>query len=214
MAKGKTIAIIFAACAGLGILVIGSCAGLLYFGYKNTDSTVSPRIDAMFSAIENNTFADTYETETSQELRDAASKEQYTALGDAIGLRLGKLESKSLQGFKMRQFNADSYIDVSYNATFEHGKGTIIAKLKRVGSVWKFVTFRVNSPLFGQDIVTAKCPSCGKPHTAKAKFCSSCGAAIATNGDEQPSQDESETETSATEQRVGHGATDNADSSR
>jgi hypothetical protein len=131
MAKGKTIAIIFAACAGLGILMIGSCVGLLYFGYKNADSTVSPKIDAMFSAIEDNTFSATYETETSQELRDVASKEQYTALGDAIGVRLGKLKSKSLQGFKMRQFNANSYIDVSYNATFENGKGTVIAKLKK-----------------------------------------------------------------------------------
>ena len=156
MAKGKTIAYIFAACAGLGILTIGSCAGLLYFGYKNADSTVSPKIDAMFLAIENNTFAATYETETTQELRDAASKEQYAALGDAIGVRLGKLKSKSLQGFKMRQFNADSYIDVSYNATFENGQGTIIAKLKKEGSAWKFVNFRVNSPLFEQDIATAK----------------------------------------------------------
>lgn len=201
MAKGKTIAIMFVGCAGLGTFLIGSCAGLLYIGYKNTDSNVSPKIDAMFSAIENNTFADTYETETAQELRDVASKEQYTALGDAIRVRLGKLESKSLQGFKVRQLNADSYIDVSYNAKFENGKGTIIAKLKKQGSDWKFVTFRVNSPLFEQDIATAKCSSCGEPHTANAKFCPSCGAAIATDVNEQPSQDKSEAEPSATEQR-------------
>ena len=112
MAKGKTIAIILAACAGFGVLLIASCAGLLFVGFKNADSTVSPRIDAMFSAIENNTFADTYETETTLELRNAAT-EQYTALGDAIGVRLGKLISKSLQGFTMRQSNADRNVSTS-----------------------------------------------------------------------------------------------------
>ncbi len=96
-----------------------------------------------------------------------------------IGRRLGKLKSKSLQAFKMRQFNADAYIDASYNATFEKGSGTIIAQLKKEGSSWKFVTFRVNSPLIEQDIASARCASCGEPHPANAKFCPSCGAAIA-----------------------------------
>lgn len=51
MAKSKTIVLILAACGGLGILMIGSCAGLLFLGFRNTDAAVSPRIDGMFSAI-------------------------------------------------------------------------------------------------------------------------------------------------------------------
>ncbi len=51
MSNSKTIAIVIAVCAGLGILMIGLCAGLIYLGYKNADSAVSPRIDAMFAAI-------------------------------------------------------------------------------------------------------------------------------------------------------------------
>ncbi len=200
MANRKTITFIFAGCGGMGILLIGSCAGLLYYGYTSADSTASPRIDALFLAIENNTFANTYETETAKEFRDVTSKEQYAALGDAIGVRLGKLKSKSLQSFKVHQFNADSYIDVTYNAIFENGNGTIIAKLKKQGDDWRFMTVRVNSPVFEQDIATDECPSCGEPHAANAKFCPSCGAAIATGSNEQPSQDEPETEPSATGQ--------------
>jgi hypothetical protein len=70
MAKGKNIVLILATFVGLGIVAIGSCAGLFYFGYSNADSTVSPKVDAMFFAIENSTFAATYETETAQELRN------------------------------------------------------------------------------------------------------------------------------------------------
>ena len=181
MSKGKTIAIVIATCGGLGILLIGSCAGLLFMGFKNTDASVSPRIAAMFLAIRNDTFGETYETETTQELRNVVSKEQYKALGDSIGVRLGALKSKSMQGFNMRQFNADSYVDVTYNATFEKGNGTIVAKLKKQNGKWRFVTFRVNSPVFEQDLVTATCSSCGEPHSATARFCPKCGAAIAAS---------------------------------
>jgi predicted RNA-binding Zn-ribbon protein involved in translation (DUF1610 family) len=133
----------------------------------------------MFSAIENQTFPDTYETDTTQELRNAAIKQQYAALGDAVAVRLGALKSKSLQRFKMRQINADSYVDVTYNATFEKGDGTIIAKLKKQDGAWKFVTFHVSSTVFEQDIATATCSSCGQPHAATARFCPTCGSEIA-----------------------------------
>lgn len=199
MAKGKTIAIILAACAGFGLLLVVSCAGLLFMGFKNTDANISPRIDAMFSAIENDTFAETYETETTQDLRNAATKEQYEALGNAIAVRLGALQSKSLRGFNMRQLNAASYVDVTYNAAFEKGNGTIVAKLKNQGGKWKFVTFRVNSPVFEQDIATATCSSCGEPHSANARFCPSCGAGVTSAGTDDSSPASNSTEESATE---------------
>jgi hypothetical protein len=181
MVKGKTILVILAACAGLGVLLIGSCAGLLFIGFRNAGAVASPRVDAMFSAIEDETFAETYETETTQELRNAATKEQYESLGNAVAVRLGSLQSKTLREFYMRQVNADSYVDVTYDATFEKGDGTIVAQLKKQGDKWKFVTFHVNSSVFEQALATATCRSCGEPHSAKARFCPSCGADLSSD---------------------------------
>jgi len=186
MAQRKTIAIILVACVGLGVLLIGSCGGLLYLGYKNTDAAVSPQIEAMFAAVENGTFADTYDTQTTQEFRDVTTREEYAAIGDAIAVRLGTLNSKSMRSFKMRQVNASSLIDVTYQAVFENGTGTILANLKKEEGEWKFVSFRVNSPLFQQDLATIQCVECGEPHTANAKFCPDCGAEI-TSADVQDS---------------------------
>lgn len=188
MSTGKTVAIILAACAGLGVVAIASCAGLLYVGYKNTDAAISPRIDAMFSAMERGTFSDTYESETTQELQDVATKEQYEAMGQAVAVRLGPLKSKTLQSFSARQQNAFSYADVSYDAQFEKGNGVIIARLKKVGSDWKFLSFRVNSPVFEQDIATARCPACDKPHAKNASFCPSCGKELAKATSSESSQ--------------------------
>ncbi|TWT78767.1 hypothetical protein CA13_01640 [Planctomycetes bacterium CA13] len=156
MTKAKAIVPIFIACVSIGVLLAGSCAGLLLFGFKDVKSQVSPKIDAMFSAIDNNTFAETYESETTQSLRESATKDQYTAVGDLIRLRLGKLKSKSLQGFTTTKYISGSSINVSYDATFENGNGTIIAKLKKEDGTWKFVVFRVTSPVFAQDIETGQ----------------------------------------------------------
>lgn len=178
MVKGKTVAIVLGALFGCAVVAIGLCGGLLYMGFRSADKAVSPSIDGMFAAIEARAFADTYETHTTEELRDAVSKEDYAALGNAIGLRLGELKSKSLRGFKMRQFNAGSYVDVTYAAEFEKGSGTIAARLKKEGDAWKFVAFHVNSPVFNQDLATVECSVCGEPHSADARFCPSCGAEV------------------------------------
>ena len=151
MAQGKTIAIVLVGCAGFGVLLIAGCAGLLFVGFRNTDAAVSPRVDAMFRAIERGEFADTYETATTEEFRSVTTKQQYAAIGEAISTNLGRLKSKSLQGFNMQQVNADSFVDATYGAEFEKGSGTILARMKKEGESWKFVSFRVNSPLFLQD---------------------------------------------------------------
>jgi hypothetical protein len=150
MSNRKIVLIVIAVGMGIGTVLIGSCAGLLYLGYKQASDTASPRVDALFAAIEDGTFAKTYETETTRELRQAASKEQYEAMGQAITSRLGKLKSKSLRGFRTGQFNANSFIDATYQATFEQGDGTISVRLKQEGDDWKFVRFHVQSPLFDQ----------------------------------------------------------------
>ena len=161
--------------------MVGSCAGLLYFGFKSADGTVSPLIDALFAAIDNGTFPETYETETTKEFRDVTTKQQYADIGKSIATRLGRLKSKSVKGFNMRQFNADSFVDATYDATFEKGQGTITVKMKRESGVWKLVLFGVNSPVFEANRAIAKCASCGAPHTATALFCPSCGKAIPTS---------------------------------
>lgn len=186
MVRAKTVAITLGVLFGSALLMIALCGGLLYLGFTKADDTVSPHVDAMFAAIESDTFADTYETHTAEEYREAASREDHAALGAAIRLRLGKLESKSLRQFNMRQHNAESYIDVTYNATFEEGTGTIEAQLKKEGGEWKFMRLHVNSPVFEQDLATVACSACGEPHPAAAKFCPSCGAevgAVAQTGD-------------------------------
>jgi hypothetical protein len=186
MSKGKLVALILGLCGGAGLLLIAICGGLLYSGYRNTDSSISPKIDAMFAAIANDQFANSYAVDTTPELKKVVTEEQFVALGKAIDLRLGKLASKTLRGFKMKQHNADSYMDVTYAAIFEKGKGTVTATLKKQDGDWKFAGFRVNSPVFEQDITSQKCPSCGQPHSSTAKFCPSCGAALSVDQEKNP----------------------------
>lgn len=152
---------------------------LLFFSlYRNADQNVSPRIEALFTAMENGTFAETYDTETCPELRQAATRDQYSTLGDGISVNLGALKSKTLTSFNMQQFNSDRIINASYNATFEKGKGTIQATLKKQNGEWKFLSFFVHSPNLLNAIATKKCPSCGAAYTATASFCPSCGVAV------------------------------------
>jgi hypothetical protein len=152
---------------------------LLFWGYKAATDTAGPEIDRLFAAIEAGKFGETYETDTTPEFRAAVTKQQYDDIGNAVSARLGRLKSKSLQTFNVQQHNADSLMDVRYGAEFENGQGTISAKLKRDGDKWKLVSFHVNSPVFQQDLATAKCPKCGAPHAATAKFCPACGNALA-----------------------------------
>jgi hypothetical protein len=178
MSKGKVVALVLAICGCLGVLAVIGCGGLLYLGYRTANDSVSPTIDQLFAAIESGSFADTYETKTTPEFQSVTSKEQYGEIGQAISARLGKLKSKSLRGFNMRQHNADSLVDVTYGAAFEKGEGTIVAQLKRNAGEWKIVSFRVNSPIFQQDMATQRCAKCGAPHAKAARFCPACGAKI------------------------------------
>src|SRR5437762_2518124 len=131
MSSSKLIAPIAVGCGVAGIAIIAACGGLLYLGYKTANTSVGPEIDRLFAAIDDGTFAETYETATSQEFRNATSKDQYAQIGKAVSTRLGRLKSKSLKSFNMRQHNADSYVDVAYDAQFEKGPGQILAKMKR-----------------------------------------------------------------------------------
>src|SRR5262245_22805775 len=131
MSTGKVVAAIAAGFGCLTIIMDAACAGLLFTGYRAAQASAGPEIDRMFAAMEDGTFAETYESATTQEFRNVTSKDQYSDIGKAVSTRLGRLRSKSLKRFNMQQHNADSFIDVVYDAQFEQGGGQIIAKLKR-----------------------------------------------------------------------------------
>ena len=174
--KTKTIVIIIvSACGALFIAVVASCAGFFFFTFRNMDATLSPTIDELFAAIDNDTFAKTYDTRTSPELRKTVTREQYEELGFTIKTRLGSLKSKTLRQFTVRQVNADRYADATYDANFENGSGTISGRFKKDGERWPVISIHVNSPEFQKDLATGKCAHCGEPHTSNAKFCPKCG---------------------------------------
>jgi len=198
MSNTKIIVLVLAACGAFGIIAVGACAGLGFYAFKAANSSVGPEIDRLFAAMETDNFGDTYETATAPEFRKQTSKEQYADIGKAVKNRLGPLKSKNMTGFNMRQFNADSYVDVAYKASFEKGKGTITAKMKKQGGEWKIVTLGVNSPVFEQDLATATCPKCGAPHARDARFCPACGAPL-TDNDNKSGDDSKNKSAEATE---------------
>jgi hypothetical protein len=181
--KSRTIVIgVILACSGLAMVVIAACAGFWYFGFRYTDAALSPKIDALFAAIDNGTFGDTYPTETAPELRKAIGRKEWEQLGLAIRSRLGPLKAKNLTQFNIRQFNTDQSADAVYSATFEKGSGEIRTRFRNVDGEWRLVIFRVNSPEFLKDLSTVPCPHCGEVCPASAKFCPKCGKPITDHG--------------------------------
>ena len=160
--------------------------GFLFLGFKNTDAALSPKIDALFAAIDDGTFNDMYATETTPELRTAATRKEWEQLGLLIKTRLGPLKSKSLTRFSVQQFNADFCTDAVYSATFEKGTGEILTRFRSIDGDWRLVVFRVNSPEFLTDLSTIACPFCGEACPASAKFCPKCGKPLADHGKHKP----------------------------
>src|SRR6266481_3788162 len=150
MSNSKIFAIVLATCGVLGIVLIVSCAGVGFYAFRSANSSVGPEIDRLLAAIDSDTFAQTYDTDTTAEFRQETSRQQYDDIGKAVRIRLGRLKTKSLTSFNIRQLNAESYLDVAYSASFEKGKGTISAKMTKEAGEWKLVAFRVASPAFEQ----------------------------------------------------------------
>lgn len=173
----------------MAVLMIAVLAAVLYYGYRNADATISPKIDSLFATIADGSFADGYEAETTQAFRDVTTEEQYAAIGKAIKLRLGELKSKSLQSVMMKQHNTTATIEVAYSAVFQKSTGTILATFEKQDNVWKIRAFRVNSPAFQKDLLTEECPQCGEPHAANAAFCPSCGIELPKKAIEEESED-------------------------
>jgi hypothetical protein len=181
--KSRTIVIgVLLAFGGLATVVIAACAGFMYFGFRNMDAALSPKIDTLFAAIDNGTFGDTYPTETAPELREAIGQKEWEQLGVAIRTRLGPLKAKTMIQFNIQQFNADRFADAVYSATFEKGPGEIRTRFRDIDGEWRLVNFRVNSPEFVKDLSTVPCPHCGEPCPASANFCPKCGKPVADHG--------------------------------
>ncbi|GIW94072.1 MAG: hypothetical protein KatS3mg110_2113 [Pirellulaceae bacterium] len=169
------------------IILLGFGGAWLYVTYRNLDRSLSPVVDELFARIQDGTFAQTYDTHTTEEFRRVVPRDQYQALADACKTYLGALQSKTLQQFNFRGDMSGSYAFVAYAAHFERGPATITVTFKKAGDRWLILNWNVQSPVFQQALAQAACPHCGNPHGLGAKFCPNCGKPLTT--DESASAD-------------------------
>ena len=189
MANGKTWVLAGLGCGVVVILaIVAACAGLMVVGYRSASSAngeVSAVIDELMREAAKGSFAETYETATTAELRKAVTAADYAKLGELIKTHLGPLKSKHLNRINLRQVNANSFADVAYQATFERGSGTITATLRRSDGRWLLQSFNVNSPVFVNDLPDQTCPKCGGKYAKSAHFCPHCGQALTEKAEKE-----------------------------
>ena len=173
-------------CGGVAVLGFLGCAGVIVYtalNFKSFDKDVSPVVDKLFAAAASGDFGSTYEADTSPEFKQVTSQEKYEEIGALVETRLGAMKSKSLAKYFISQKNADRFVDVTYNATFEKGTGTIAARFKKEGDRWVLQQININSPVLLGEVAKEKCPHCGKPIAASVKFCPHCGKAVAKDAE-------------------------------
>lgn len=175
MKTRSVVLLVLLICGGLFLVTVVLCGGAAYLFYKNADASVSPRVDALFAKIDNGTFGEAYKTETSPEFRESVSKRQWDQIGLVVKERLGRLQSKSMRQFNAKQINANTVMDVVYDATFAKGSGTISVKYRFVNGQWLLDGFFVKSPTLNDLALQQKCPHCGELTAADAKYCANCG---------------------------------------
>lgn len=172
----KTIVIIALALCGLvAVTVAASCAGFMYFSFRDLNASVSPVIDEFFAEAEGESFGKAYDTLMADEYRASTTRKLHEQFGHTLRIRLGRLKTKSMQQFQMRSAPSGTYANVVYNATFEKGTGQISAQLKKVGDKWLIVGIRLNSSEMQKGMVAGVCPHCNEPLTENVKFCPKCG---------------------------------------
>lgn len=176
MSGGKIVLLVLAAVGGVIILSIAACGGLIYWGFTSADQVAGHQVDALFMAIDEGRFAETYDTQTSADFQSRVSREEYAAFGEAIGEKLGSLESKSMQSFNMQQHNSDATVTATYSGKFQKGTAEIVVEMVKAGDRWLYDKFEVNSPVLPSEIAARTCPQCGAKHNASDKFCPQCGA--------------------------------------
>jgi len=188
----KTIVIgVLALCALLAAAVVASCAGVMYFSFRDLNTNLAPAIDEFFAETEGDSFEKTYDTLMADEYRAAATRKQHEQMGRTVRIRLGRLKTKSMQQFQVRSTPSGTYANVVYSATFEKGTGQISAQLRKVGDKWLIVGIRLNSNEMQKGMVVSTCPHCNEPLTENVKFCPKCGKPQAKE-EEKAEEDEEE----------------------
>src|SRR5258706_10212025 len=114
MKTKSIVALVLVLAGGLFLSLLALCAGTLVYSFRTMDSEISPIVDELFVAIDSDKFGDTYDTHTTPELQKVATRDQYVQLGQMIKTRLGKLQSKTLVRFNVRQMNANRTADIGY----------------------------------------------------------------------------------------------------
>ncbi|MEM6330485.1 MAG: hypothetical protein AAF790_09570 [Planctomycetota bacterium] len=151
MSAGKVLLIVGLVFVGGLMLLAGSCAGLLFYGYSSSDAVAGPRVDDLFRAVQAGDEVEFLSSQTTGAFRAAASPEAMTRLADTFRSELGPLKSRSMRSFNARTSNGQSTIEATYQAQFDKGPGEVVLTLRKTGSgsdaVWKFDALRVNSPL-------------------------------------------------------------------
>jgi hypothetical protein len=160
-----------------GVFLIAACGGLLYFGFQQVsgEGEVAVEVDRLFEDIAQGNAAEYYRSRSSNELKSAASEQEFVGLCQTIDERLGKLRSKTVSGFNVRNHNLTNYVDAVYTCQFERGKASVKSGFKHQNGQWLLQSFHIDSPELIKATVRKKCPNCGKLYEPTSKFCRHCG---------------------------------------
>jgi len=146
MSTRNVVILVAAVVVGLGVVAVALCGGFFYFGFKSTNEKLSPLVDKLFAAIDQGKIVDVYDTDTTPEFRKVMTREQFDQAGKTIAERLGHLRSKSLKRFKMHTSDSHSYLEGTYEASFEKGAAEILLNIRDEGGQPKIAGFFVKSP--------------------------------------------------------------------
>lgn len=107
---------------------------------------VSDRVDQLFVSITAGEAEQIYESMCSPRFREVASLEKFQSLCERIQSRLGGVKSKSSTQFDMPYQAGDPVASVAYQATFDKGRGTMLATFEKIEGEWLLLRLNVNAP--------------------------------------------------------------------
>ena len=128
--------------------MIAACGGLMYFGFRQVagEGEVAVEVDRLFEDIAQGRAAEFYRNRGSAELKRITSEEDFVNLSEKISEQLGKLRSKTVSGFSVRNQNLTNYVDAVYDCQFERGNASVKTRFKRENDQWWLHSFHVESP--------------------------------------------------------------------
>ncbi len=149
----------------------------MYFGFRQVtgEGEVAVEVDRLFEEISQGRAAEFYRNSSSAELKRATSEQEFVDFSQKINEQLGKLQSKTVSNFSVRNQNLTNYVDAIYDCEFELGKASVKTRFKHENDQWLLHSFFVNSPKLLKGAVREKCPNCGQLYERGATFCPHCG---------------------------------------